>query len=584
MPLFESERSPRGRLRVFVRAQLPFLIGMLFVLAITWIAFPDRIVAAPLWAAVTLVGVASLASVAVPWERIGGEWLVLVAVADIVAVAIMRSVLFPALPAVGMLVIFPVLWLAYGFSRPAMVLAVAGTVFVTSYHFVLEGVWPADSTEWANVIAFPALILAVSIVVSIAASHLRGSQARLLESYRLQEEALVRARNSEALIQSILDTVDAGVAFYDRENRPAVSNRIAASVASTVGFDLGAPPFAGENAFEADRTTAIPPEQQFLPRALRGEALDEHLEWIGPPDDQHAIVVSSRPVLRDDGQVIGTVVVTYDVTELADALSLREQFLSTISHELRTPLTSIMGYLDLLQDDADLLPAHSVRYLGGLGNGARSLDQRIRELLAAADVSERVRRRPRPMLDLLIQALEKVRPLAADRDIRLVVQHDSHSRVPVYVDGQKIVHALQEIASNAVKFSPDHSAVRITVSSSKTLSRITVVDEGPGMTRAEANRVFERFYRTQYARDNAVQGFGLGLAVAEAQIKAHGGHIRITSEPGRGTSFTVEVPHALPDVPPGEASGAGPAAGPGSGERTPLTGPASRGPRGAVRT
>lgn len=540
MPLFEMEASPRGRLRVFGRTQLPFALGAVLIAAVAALVDPSLLGLWPMITGFMLTALATCAAIAVPWERLHPAAMISIALLDIVTVAFLRAELAPLVPAVTILALFPLLWLAYGFRWYGMVVAVIGAAFITSFRFVYISRWPANPAEWANVVTFPVLILGVAVIVYIAANQLRRNGARLAAASRAQADALREARDAEAIALGILNTVSAGVAFYDADGRLDVANKTARQMTETAGFRLDTPPYSGEHAFSADRVTRIPDEEQIIPRALRGETIADHLEWIGPSDSQVAIIASSARVHREDGVLLGTVVVAYDVTELADAIEVREQFLRTVSHELRTPITSITGFLDLIDEAVDPADTKVHGYIDIVTRKTDDLLDRVRDLLAANDGAKPPNWASHDAADLVRDATERTRRLAESHDV--VVQATGPDSLPVFADGEQLTSAIAELLTNAIKFG-DQSAV-VTVRYGIVGRRVTVAvtNAGHGITPSEQRRAFDRFYRAPYARAQAIQGFGLGLTNVRAIVAAHGGHIHIDSVHGEHTTFTLDVP------------------------------------------
>jgi signal transduction histidine kinase len=544
MPLFEVEATRAGRHRVFLRAQLPLLAGTAFVGITTAVALPSAYDDLMLPLGLIVIAVASLAAYFVPWERAVPSWLISVAVTDIVGVAFIRAELISIIPSVGMLVIFPVLWLAYGFRREVVLLAIAGAFFVTTFPFMHNGEWPSTPVAWLNVVTLPVLITGVALVVNFAAIQLRRNAQKLAVANREQAVTLRRALDNEILARSILDTVNAGVAFYSSDNELVLSNQLARDMTRAVGFELDEPPYAGEDVLAADRTTPIPLEDQIIPRALRGELIEDHMEWLGPPQQQVAILASSRQVRREDGELLGTVVMAYDITELAAAIAVREEFLGTVSHELRTPLTSVLGYLELIADDLDPSQAETLMYLDVVRRNMRNLTDRISDMLGAATTDLVLRPEPTDIVAVIASSTERAVERAHDRGI--TIENTATGTAVALADPARIGQALDELITNAIKFSAPGSTVTISVTSGPEGVRIGVADDGPSMTRAERARVFDRFYRTQHARDQAVQGFGLGLFVVKNIVDAHGGTVAIDGDRAVGTLMTITLPIAAP--------------------------------------
>lgn len=540
MPLFEMEASPRGRMRVFGRTQLPFALGAALIAIVSALVDPSLLGSWPMVTGFVLTALATCAAIAIPWERLHPSAMISLAALDIVAVALLRAELAPLVPAVTILALFPLLWLAYGFRWYGMLVAVVGAAFITSFRFVYISRWPSNPAEWANVVTFPALILGVAVIVYIAANQLRRNGARLAAASRAQSDALRDARDAEAIALGILNTVSAGVAFYDAAGRLDVANTTARRMTDVAGFRLDTPPYSGENAFSADRITRIPDDEQIIPRALRGETIDDHLEWIGPPDAQVAIIASSRRVHREDGVLLGTVVVAYDVTELADAIEVREQFLRTVSHELRNPITSITGFLDLIDEAVDDSDTKVHEYIDIVTRKTNDLLDRVRDLLAANDGTRPPNWGNNDTAAIIREAAARTRGLADGHDV--VVQVTGADSLPVFADGEQLTSAITELLTNAIKFGDRGGVVAVRYGIVGRRVTIAVTNTGHGITTGEQRRAFDRFYRAPYARSQAIQGFGLGLTNVRAIVAAHGGHIHIDSVQGEHTTFTLDVP------------------------------------------
>lgn len=545
MPLFQMQRARRGRLRVFMRAQLPFLVGTLLVFTGLAVAVPDALSTPLVVIAALLILVASIAAVFVPWERFSPTWLIVVAIADIVAVALLRTELRALLPAVTMLAIFPILWIAYAFPPVAFIAAVGGAALMTSLPFLTRGSWPETALDWVNVVTLPGLILGVAVIVNLAAQHLRRNAARLRAAHDARARALTRAHDNELVLRTVLDTVRSGVVLYDGQGRLVLANRTAEELSQAMGFSLDQPPYAGDAVLAADRSTPVPPHDQLIPRALRGDRISNAVEWVGPPAMQRAIIADADSVRRADGTLLGTLIAAYDVTDMADAAQIRHDFLRTVSHELRTPLTSVTGYLDLLTEHVGASDPAAARYLSMIERNVLVLRDRMNELLAAASSESPISPRAVVLSDIIDSAVRAVTPRAERRGSS--IQQIGATADQVVLDPVRIRQTLEELLVNAVKFSPPSSAVVVGQRIDDTGIHIAVSDSGPGLTAAERSRVFDPFYRTDFARENAIQGFGIGLSVVRNAVVAHGGKIRVGPSAAGGTAMTVTLPRHFPE-------------------------------------
>ncbi len=254
-----------------------------------------------------------------------------------------------------------------------------------------------------------------------------------------------------------------------------------------------------------------------------------------------AVITSTSPVRRDTGELLGTVIVMYDVTELAEAIEIREEFLRTVSHELRTPLTAGVGYLELLEEDEDLPPRLAYR-LETVRRAMGRLTARIAELMAASDDGIDLKRSRLDVGRLVDACIDHADAAIRGRVIRFGTESPG---LVANVDERHLTQAIGELLTNAKKFSADDMPIVVRVAARAKIIRIEVTDTGPGMTRAELARVFDSFYRTPSARTEAIQGFGLGLHIVRNIVHAHGGDVELRSEVGVGTTAVVTLPRAV---------------------------------------
>ncbi len=224
---------------------------------------------------------------------------------------------------------------------------------------------------------------------------------------------------------------------------------------------------------------------------------------------------------------------------LENLFHVQQRFVADVSHELRTPLTAIRGNLDLIK-----------RY----GADPESLDA----------MESEVERMSRMVSDLLLLARADygglkldLEPLDLDttvsevyRDVRVLAQARSltlriHDFEPVRVkgDADRLKQLLLNLISNAIKFTPEGGTITINLRRAFDDAIIEVIDTGIGIAPEDLPRIFDRFYQADPARVRKGEGSGLGLSIAKWIVEAHGGHIEVTSDVGKGTTFTVFLPH-----------------------------------------
>jgi signal transduction histidine kinase len=227
---------------------------------------------------------------------------------------------------------------------------------------------------------------------------------------------------------------------------------------------------------------------------------------------------------------------------------MKDEFIALVSHELRTPLTSIVGYLELLDDPG--LSEEQRSFTAIIHRNATRLLRLVGDLLFLADPGAgklKIEPGEADLAELVRQALDAARPAAERKQITLVFSAGSVPAVPC--DGGRVAQLLDNLLSNALKFTPERGHITVSLDTEGHSALLSVADDGMGISAQEQERVFERFFRTELATSRAVQGTGLGLAICKAIVDSHSGTISVESPPSGGTTFRVRLP--LSPVPDG---------------------------------
>jgi signal transduction histidine kinase len=232
--------------------------------------------------------------------------------------------------------------------------------------------------------------------------------------------------------------------------------------------------------------------------------------------------------------------------QLRELDSLKDDLISLVSHELRTPLTSIVGYLDLVVEDESTLTEEQRKFLEVVERNAKRLLSLVSDLLFVAQ-SEAGRmtleREPLNLRELVENAVSAAAPIAKRRSIDLTFICDDGA--DVVGDDQRLAQVIDNLLSNALKFTPPGGSVDVTVENDGTTVLVEVADTGFGISADEQQRLFTRFFRTETAVKRAIQGTGLGLSIVKAIVEGHGGTISVESAEGQGATFRVALPSAI---------------------------------------
>jgi signal transduction histidine kinase len=390
--------------------------------------------------------------------------------------------------------------------------------------------------------------LAASLALSLARVQLRQEQHRTDAKEAALQALLADSRERERLLNTILDTVDVGIVALDAAGRRMLTNSWQSALERSA-----APAGTAQEAEEAqllltgqDQQTPLPLERRPVRRAASGESFADYLVRFGEAPGGRVVSTGARPLQNDDGGFRGAVVVFNEVTGLVDALAAKDDVVSTVSHEFRTPLTSIIGNLDLALGDAAGLSTTTVRRIEVAQRNAERLLALVSDLLMSANSTVHVHPRRTDLASLVEASLGSAQAHA--QASRVSLSMDLPAPLWANVDPLRISQALDNLVSNAIKYSPDGGSVHISASNERGRVLLHVEDAGMGMTAADAERVFTRFFRSHAVREGSIPGAGLGLAITKSIVERHGGSITCRSRPGCGSTFTVELP--VEAVPP----------------------------------
>jgi signal transduction histidine kinase len=503
--------------------------SLVFLLDIVLRAAGDGELATGPLVAFVLVPIIWVATLLVPWQRAPDWCRVLLLVVDIGLVGLSR------LDHAGgstLLIVIPALWLGFVYGvRGAVITGIATVALV-----VVPGLFYLG-TNGANISrSVLATVLAVVVALALAnvVQRVRGSQ----ETIELQR------RVGEA----ILDTVDVGLVLLDGDGHYLTMNRRHHDF-MRLAFPDGHLGRAGQlgDVFHEDGETLVTHEEMPTYRATQGEEFDDQLIWVGSdPLTRRALSVSSRVVRDDSGAFAGAALAYKDVTDFMQALEVKDDFVASVSHELRTPLTSIHGFTSLIMERDDL-PDEVVHQLGIVERNVDRLDRLVADLLQTAQVERglvHLEREPTDIAQLIRQSVEAARPSIEKAGLTLASRFPD--RLVVMVDPQRFAQVVDNLVSNAVKYTPAGGRVEVDLSINVDRLELVVTDTGIGISMRDRNHVFSRFFRARHAAQQSIQGIGLGLSITKAIVDSHGGRIEVESEEGRGSTFRVRLPLDVP--------------------------------------
>jgi len=261
---------------------------------------------------------------------------------------------------------------------------------------------------------------------------------------------------------------------------------------------------------------------------------------------ERILELAVRPVPHGDRpREPAAVGVVRDVTERERTDELRRRFVADVSHELRTPIASIRAAVETLAGAGEF-PRGLSRFLEILQRQAAEMEALVSDLTDLSQIESgtvTLRMGPEALGPLLLDVTRGLESTAKARDVELVV--DAPRGLAVLGDARRLSQIFRNLVDNAIKYSPVSSRVDVRAERDGTgRVLVHVVDRGIGISLADQEKIFQRFYRVDPSRSKTTPGTGLGLAIVKHLLVLHDGAIRVDSEPGKGSTFTVILPEA----------------------------------------
>lgn len=244
--------------------------------------------------------------------------------------------------------------------------------------------------------------------------------------------------------------------------------------------------------------------------------------------------------IQSSGQVIGAVMLIFDVTERTFAERNRREFTANVSHELKTPIQSIMGSAELMENGM-VKPEDIPLFMGRIRRESARLVTLIEDIIRLSQLDEGAQT-PLESVDLLSIAQDAAASLRTAAESRKVSIEVTGASLLIRGNGRMLHEIIYNLADNAIKYNTEGGSVTISLESSGAQALLTVTDSGIGIPPEHQARVFERFYRVDKSHSKASGGTGLGLSIVKHAVQAHHGTIKLVSQIGKGTTVQVTLP------------------------------------------
>ena len=249
-------------------------------------------------------------------------------------------------------------------------------------------------------------------------------------------------------------------------------------------------------------------------------------------------------IQKETGFVNGLITVLHDITEQEKIEMERREFVANVSHELRTPLTTMRSYLEALSDGAWMDKEIAPNFLNVAQNETERMIRLVNDLLQLSKMDSKDYQLSKEWVDFVVfynQIIDRFE-LTKNQDIIFERKLPDKS-ILIEIDPDKLTQVIDNIISNALKYSPEGGKVTFRVNEHDDKIIVGVTDQGVGIPKGSIDKIFGRFYRVDKARTRKLGGTGLGLAIAKEMVEAHDGHIWVRSIEGKGTTFFFSLPY-----------------------------------------
>lgn len=261
--------------------------------------------------------------------------------------------------------------------------------------------------------------------------------------------------------------------------------------------------------------------------------------------EPYILRVNFSVIQKDTGFINGLIAVIHDITEQVKVDMERREFVANVSHELRTPLTTMKSYVEALTDGAWEDKEIAPKFLEVVQNETDRMIRLVKDLLQLSKMDSKdyqLNKEWIDFIDFFNRIIERFE-MTKKESIQFVKKLPKTS-IFVEIDVDKITQVIDNIISNALKYSPNGGKVTFQVEEKPDWIVVSISDEGVGIPKEHLGKIFDRFYRVDKARTRKLGGTGLGLAIAKEMIEVHGGKIWAESTEGKGTTIHFRLPYS----------------------------------------
>ena len=526
--------APDGRTRSIWLTQLVLAASVLITAILVMALQPQMFGRWNFLLGTLLVVILTLATLSLPWSRLPAWAVLAVPFADAIAIGLMSSGTELRL---GYLWAFPVMWVAMHFRATALaaMLALIGLILLVD-----------SAITSSNLAALRVFVVLLSLTFIGITAHIALRRTRALRRLlRRQASRLTatytRRADQERRTSEILNGVDTGIARISEDGSVLAVNDAYSRLYGLDPLDATLPARSVE--YTGRRGMPVPFSERPFARAARGETFTDASVWLFTAEGEwRALSVTAKRLAAGGDEGSSILLLVHDVTALTYAQRERERFTAMASHELKHPLTVMIGNAELALELDDLTPRTRERFESIVAASDRmltmiqSLGTTSKRGFSARDEVDDI-----DLRQILLESVASFRPTAVSGDISIDVRADD--ALPITADGFRLRQVVDNVVSNAIKYTPRDGRVRITGAVEDHHVVLSVADTGIGIAADDLPNILTPYFRTEEAKKKS-GGTGLGLGISNDIVLAHGGTLSIESEPGAGTTITIRLPLA----------------------------------------
>ncbi|MBC1585519.1 two-component system histidine kinase PnpS [Listeria seeligeri] len=348
------------------------------------------------------------------------------------------------------------------------------------------------------------------------------------------ETQMFEIKQNEQRLNAIVQNLVSGVMLINADKQVIMTNR-------TMYQILGETEITGKPFYEVIKSFAL---SQLIDATFETKTMQQKEIILYFPREM-ILDASVSPILAEDGEITGIILLLHDITQIRHLENVRSEFVTNVSHELKTPVTALKGFAETLLDGAMYDEVLLKKFLTIIKEESDRLHRLIMDILALSRIEQN------PVTenvgtvdvdDVIDQSVRTIFELATEKNIQVSAPEKTIPPVIIETNRDQLQQILINLLSNAINYTPVDGKVEVKLMERESEVIIEVTDNGIGIPAKDIDRVFERFYRVDKARSRHSGGTGLGLSIVKHLVENCGGRIEVESQEEVGSTFRVTLP------------------------------------------